>query len=106
MILSKLIFSFLIILSISSLFKLKYSEALRINEKLILILTLILSLIIIIEPSLLKIANSIFKLRGRAIIIYLYIIFSSWSIFRNHLRINQLNQKINKLVSEISILKS
>ena len=106
MFLSKLIFALLVILAINSLLRFKYSEALRIREKLFLIISTVFILVIIIEPTLLKSFIPIFKIRGRAIVMYLYIIFSAWSIFRNHLRINSLDLRINKLVSDIAILKN
>ena len=105
MILSKLIFALLVIVAINSLLRFRYSEALRIREKVFLIICTTCILLVIIEPTILKSFIPIFNLRGRAIVMYLYIIFSAWSIFRNHLRINAIELKINKLVSEIAILK-
>ena len=106
MILAKLLFSFLFVLSIISLIKLEFSEGFRIKEKLFLISSFLVITTLIFEPSLLNPITQLLKLRARAIILYSYIIFSSWLIFRNHLRINSLSNKINSLVSEISILKN
>ena len=107
MILAKLIFGTLAILIFSSLLKLKYSNGLRVIEKTIIIFLLFTSLILVLNPSILQlIADILYIQRGRDLLFYLYMLGSIWLLFRSHLRINQLNNSINRLVSKISILES
>ena len=107
MILAKIIFGTLIIIIFSSLLKLKYSNGLRILEKVIIIFLLLSSLIIVLKPSILQSLADILSIqRGRDLLFYIYILSSFWLLFRCHIRINKLNSSINKLISKISILES
>ena len=92
MILAKIIFGTLIIIIFTSLLKLKYSNGLRILEKVIIIFQ--------------NLADLLSIQRGRDLLFYIYILSSFWLLFRCHIRINKLNSSINKLISKISILES
>ena len=71
MIEAKLIFGILIIVIFSSLLRVQYSNQLRLNEKLILLLIFILSIIVVALPNLLdKIATLIKIGRGRDLLFY------------------------------------
>ena len=107
MILAKVIFGTLIVIIFTSLLKLKYSNGLRIIEKTIIIFLLLTSLVLVLKPSILQFFADFLDIqRGRDLLFYIYILSSIWLLFRCHLRINQLNQSINRLVSKISILES
>lgn len=106
MIILKLILSTFLIVAFISIIRFKFSDGLRLIEKSALIIFSITALTLIIVPSLLQPLSRLLGLQARAILLYTYIIFSSWFLFRSHLRINLLNYKCNKLISEISILTS
>ena len=101
---AKLIFSILIILSFFSVMRLNFSNQLRIKEKLIFILIFIFIFIIIFNPLLLdKVAKALKIERGRDLLFYLFMITSTWVLIRNHIRINKLSSRINKITSQLSI---
>ena len=107
MILAKIVFGTLIVVIFSSLLKLKYSNQLRIIEKTIIIFLLFASLILVFNPSILQyFADFLYIQRGRDLLFYIYILASIWLLFRCHLRINQLNNSINRIVSKISVIES
>ena len=107
MILAKIIFGTLIVIIFSSLLKLKYSNELRIIEKTIILFLLFASLILVFQPSILQyFADLLYIQRGRDLLFYIYILSSIWLLFRCHLRINQLNNSINRIVSKISVMES
>ncbi len=101
MIEAKLLFSFLVIILVLSLLKLKYTNQLRLIEKLIFLIFVACMFILIINPFILEKISAPLKIeRGRDLLIYLYILFSSWGLIRTHVRINLLSSRINTLAGE------
>ena len=101
MIEAKLLFSLLVLALVLSLLKLKYSNQLRLIEKLIFLIFVSCMFIVIINPFILeKIAAPLKIERGRDLLIYLYILVSSWGLIRTHVRINLLSSRINTLAGE------
>ena len=95
-----LIFSLIIF---SSIFTVQYSNTLRLIEKLILLTITIISLIIFTNPWLREIISSFIKdTNEKELFILLYIPASLWGLVRGHIRVNRLNSRVNKLISEIA----
>tara|TARA_B100000242_G_C42800208_1_gene372202 strand:+ start:296 stop:640 length:345 start_codon:yes stop_codon:yes gene_type:complete len=104
MILIRILLIFFLLLSFGSLLKLKFDDGIRIIEKVIIIITLFLGILIIISPSIIDEISDFFNI-GRAVdlILYFYMIFSGWFLIRSHIRINKLESRINNLVSYIAL---
>ena len=101
MIEAKLLFSFLVIILVLSLLKLKYTNQLRLIEKLIFLIFITCIFILIINPFILEKFAAPLKIeRGRDLLIYLYILLSSWGLIRTHIRINLLSSRINSLAGD------
>tara|TARA_A100001388_G_C28732392_1_gene482180 strand:- start:68 stop:427 length:360 start_codon:yes stop_codon:yes gene_type:complete len=101
MIEAKLLFSFLVITLVLSLLKLKYTNQLRLIEKLIFLIFVVCIFILIINPFILEKFSAPLKIeRGRDLLMYLYILFSSWGLIRTHIRINLLSSRINTLAGD------
>lgn len=104
MIEAKITFFLLLIVFGLSITRLKYSNQLRITEKIILIFFFLSISIFILNPSLLDVIASPLKIeRGRDFLFYILIPSSLWIGIRNHLRLNFLNSKINKISSELAL---
>ena len=101
-----LIIFLLSLIIISSLFIVEYSNTLRLIEKLMLITLIITALILSIVPWLKEIIFSIISVGStKELLIILYIPASLWGLVRSHLRLNKLNARINKLISESAMNK-
>ena len=104
MIEAKITFFLLLIVFGLSITKLKYSNQLRITEKVILFIFLISISIFILNPTLLDFIASLLKIeRGTDFLFYILIPSSLWLGIRNHLRLNYLSSKLSKISSEISL---
>ena len=104
MIEAKIIFFLLLIAFGLSISKLKYSNQLRITEKLILIIFFFSISIFILNPTLLDAIASLLKIeRGRDFLFYILIPSSIWLGIRNHLRLNYLSSKLSKISSELAL---
>ena len=104
MILIRFLLIFLLIALFGSLLRLKFDDGIRIIEKLIISLTLLLGITIILSPSIIdNIADFLNIGRAADLIIYFYIILSSWFLIRIHIRINKIESRLNNLVSYIAI---
>lgn len=87
-----------------SLLRFQNPYTLRLYEKSILISCFILAIIIILNPSLLDtFAKPLLISRGKDLLFYIYILISSWGVLRCHIRLNKINSKLNKVISEIAI---
>ena len=87
-----------------SLLRFQSQYTLRVYEKFILISFFILSIILIINPTLLDIlARSLLIARGSDLLFYFYILFSLWGVLKCHFRLNKINSKLNKIISEMAI---
>ena len=87
-----------------SLIRFQSAYALRLYEKTILIIFLIFSIFIILNPILLDvIAKPLLISRGTDLLIYMYMLLILWGVLRCHLRINSINSKLNKLISEFTV---
>ena len=95
-----LIFSLIIF---SCTFIVQYSNTLRLLEKLTF-LTIIITLLIIFNiPWLREIISSFIKdTSEKELFILIYIPASLWGLVRGHIRVNRLNSRVNKLISEIA----
>ena len=104
MIEAKIVFSLISVLFFSSLFKVRYNNQLRLIEKITLIVLFLVSILLILKPTLLdQIAFPLKIERGRDLLFYIYMVFSSWGLIRSHIRINSLSSRLNKLTSQIAI---
>ena len=105
MILAKLFLITTFIFLFGSLLRLKFDDGIRIIEKIIVLLSLTLGIIILSEPNLIKYFSDFLNIgRPADLIFYIYIIFSFWFLLRSHIRINKLESKINNLISYISLI--
>lgn len=90
----------------TSFFRFKFSNQLRIYEKIILLLILGSGIFFVINPRILFYISAPLKIkRGSDLIFYFYIILSFWALIRSHIRQNMLEEKINSLASEFALLK-
>ena len=88
----------------TSFFRLKFSNQLRIYEKIILLIILGAGVIFVINPSVLFYISTPLKIgRGADLIFYFYIIVSFWAFIRSHIRQNMLEEKINSIASELAL---
>tara|TARA_B000000532_G_C18790487_1_gene372405 strand:+ start:504 stop:848 length:345 start_codon:yes stop_codon:yes gene_type:complete len=88
----------------TSFFRLKFSNQLRIYEKIILLLILGAGIIFVINPGILFYISTPLKIgRGADLIFYFYIILSFWALIRSHIRQNMLEEKINSIASEFAL---
>ena len=96
-----------IILSTSLFLSLIVSQnpyTLRLYEKIILIFSFIFSIILISNPALLDlIAKPLLISRGKDLLFYMYMFLSIWGVLRCHIRLNKMNSKLNKLVSDLAL---
>tara|TARA_Y100000589_G_C27185929_1_gene642668 strand:+ start:3009 stop:3353 length:345 start_codon:yes stop_codon:yes gene_type:complete len=89
----------------TSFFRVKFSNQLRIYEKIILLLILLLGVYLVINPRILYYISTPLKIkRGADLIFYFYIIISFWAIIRSHIRQNMLEEKISNIASEFALL--
>ena len=89
-----------------SFFRIKFSNQLRIYEKIILLFILGAGVFFVINPHTLFHISSPLKIkRGTDLILYFYIILSFWALIRSHIRQNMLEEKINSLASELALFK-
>tara|TARA_B100000242_G_C42924932_1_gene428879 strand:+ start:417 stop:752 length:336 start_codon:yes stop_codon:yes gene_type:complete len=87
-----------------SLTKVQFSNNLRIIEKFIFFIFFIIIQYIIVNPKVLYYVAAPLKIeRGIDLIFYIYIFLSLWIFTRNHIRLNMLNKKINKLTSKMAL---
>ena len=87
-----------------SLSRFQNVNTLRSYEKIILLIAFLFSVVLILKPSLLDlIAKPLLIERGTDLLFYIYIFLSFWGVIKCHIRLNQINSKLNKLISEISI---
>ncbi len=101
----KILLGLAALLLFASLFKLKFSNQLRIYEKIFILLIIFSGIILIVNPLILYyIARTLNLTRGTDLIVCAYIFVSSWCLIRNHIRLNLLNQKINLLSSELALI--
>ena len=88
----------------NSFFRFKFSNQLRIYEKIILLLILLAGVYFVINPRILFHISTTLKIkRGTDLIFYLYIIISFWALIRSHIRQNMLEEKINSIASEFAL---
>ena len=96
-----------IILSTSLFLSLIVSQnpnTLRLYEKIILFFSFIFAIFLILNPILLDIiAKPLLISRGTDLFFYMYILLSLWGLFRCHIRVNKINSKLNKLISEVAL---
>ena len=97
----------LIILSSSLFLSLIVSQnpnTLRSYEKIILFCSFIFTIILILNPALLDlIAKPLLISRGTDLLFYIYMLLSIWGVLRCHIRLNKMNSKLNKLVSDMAL---
>lgn len=87
-----------------SLLRFKNANTLRSYEKIVLLVFFLLSIILILKPLLLDlIAKPLLIERGTDLLFYIYILLSFWGVIKCHIRLNQINSKLNKLISEVTI---
>jgi len=87
-----------------SLLRVKNANTLRTYEKIILLIAFLFSILLILKPLLLDlIAKPLLIERGTDLLFYIYILLSSWGVIKCHIRLNQINSKLNKLISEVTI---
>ena len=100
-----LIFLTILLLAlVFSLTRVQFSNNLRIIEKVIFFLFVITTQYIILNPKVLFYVATPLKIeRGVDLIFYVYILISLWIFIRNHIRLNMLNKKINKLTSKMAL---
>ena len=100
----KFLLTFLLVSLFFSLIRVKFSNNLRVFEKVIFVFFVILTQIIIIKPKLLFYIASPLKIdRGIDLVFYFYIFFSLWGFIRNHIRLNMLNKNLNLLTSRLAV---
>ena len=100
----KFLLTFLLLSLIFSLIRVKFSNNLRVFEKLIFLFFVISAQIIIIKPKLLFYLASPLKIdRGIDLVFYFYIFFSLWGFIRNHMRLNILSKNLNLLTSRLAV---
>ena len=96
-----------IILSTSLFLSLIVSQnpyTLRLYEKIILFFSFIFAIFLILNPALLDlIAKPLLISRGTDLFFYMYILLSLWGVLRCHIRLNKINSKLNKLISEVAL---
>ena len=102
----KILLLLLTFILFTSFFRLKFSNQLRIYEKIILLLILGAGIYFVINPRILFYISTPLKIkRGTDLILYFYIITSFWALIRSHIRQNMLEEKINSLASELALFK-
>ena len=100
----KILLTFLLLSLIFSLVRVKFSNNLRVFEKIIFIVFVVTAQIIIIKPKYLFYIASPLKIeRGIDLIFYIYIFFSLWGFIRNHIRLNMLSKNLNVLTSKLAV---
>ena len=104
MIIAKIFFIILLLIIFYLIFRIKYSYQIRIIEKIILTIFFAIAFVVILNPSILDVAAKILNIdRGRDLLFYLYMLFSSWGLIRSHIRINYQSSRIKKLISELAL---
>lgn len=100
----KIFLTILLLALVFSLTRVQFSNNLRIIEKVIFFLFVITTQYIILNPKVLFYVATPLKIeRGVDLIFYVYILISLWIFIRNHIRLNMLNKKINKLTSKMAL---
>lgn len=100
----KIFLTIFLVLIVFSLIKVQFSNNLRIIEKVIFFLFVLTTQYVIINPKILYYVSAPLKIeRGIDLIFYIYIFISLWIFTRNHIRLNMLNKKINKLTSKLAL---
>ena len=104
MIATRVLFFLLIIILFLPFFRITYTNQLRILEKIILLSLMLFGLALTIKPDILsRIAYNLKIERRQDLLLYLYILGSSWGLIRSHIRINTLSSKINQIISELAL---
>ena len=104
MIEAKIFFIILLFVLVASLFRLKYTNQIRLLEKVVFLFFFVSAILLILNPFLLDRISSPLKIeRGRDLLFYLYILLSTWGLIRTHIRLNLISSRINKLVGEMAI---
>ena len=100
----KIFLTILLLALVFSLTRVQFSNNLRIIEKVTFFLFVITTQYIILNPKVLFYVATPLKIeRGVDLIFYVYILISLWIFIRNHIRLNMLNKKINKLTSKMAL---
>tara|TARA_Y100000589_G_scaffold116348_1_gene110264 strand:- start:1131 stop:1457 length:327 start_codon:yes stop_codon:yes gene_type:complete len=87
-----------------SLIVLQNPYTLRLYEKIILFFSFIFAVVLILNPALLDlIAKPLLISRGTDLFFYMYVLLSLWGLLRCHIRLNKINSKLNKLISEVAL---
>lgn len=106
MILAQIIFIILISIAFGSLLKIKLSNGIRIFEKIIILFLLLGGFLLILYPSILIFLADLLNIgRGVDLLFYIYIIISTWFLLRTHIRLNRIENRLNQIVSKISLPK-
>ena len=104
MITAKIVFIILSLIIFSSLFRVRYSNQLRLIEKSILIIIFALCITLIVNPEILDRLALVLKIeRGRDLLFYIYMLITTWGLIRSHIRINLLSSRLNQLTSRVAI---
>ena len=107
MIEAKILFGLLIAIFFISIIRQDLSNQFRVREKLFLLLLFFSSCLILVNPQFLdKLAILIKVERGRDLLFYIYMIIATWGAIRNHIRLNMLSNRINKITSHLAIIAS
>jgi len=104
MIIAKIFFIILLLIIFFLIFRIKYSYQIRIIEKIILTIFFAIAFVVILNPAILDTAAKFLNIdRGRDLLFYLYMLFSSWGLIRSHIRINYQSSRIKKVISELAL---
>ena len=104
MIEAKILFALFALIAFSSLLRLKYTNQIRLIEKIVILTLFGVGVALIIQPDLLdKIASPLKIERGRDLLFYVYIIISTWGLIRTHIRLNLISTRINNLTGEVAM---
>ena len=102
----KILLLLLTFILFTSFFRLKFSNQLRIYEKIFRLFSLGIGVYFVINPHVLfHISNPLKIKRGTDLILYFYIITSFWALIRSHIRQKYVEVKINSLASELALFK-
>ena len=104
MIIAKIFFIILLLIIFFLIFRIKYSYQIRIIEKIILTIFFAIAFVVILNPAILDKAAKFLNIdRGRDLLFYLYMLFSSWGLIRSHIKINYQSSRIKKVISELAL---
>ena len=104
MIIAKIFFTILLLITFFIIFRIKYSYQIRIIEKIILTIFFVIAFVVILNPTILDTAAKFLNIdRGRDLLFYLYMLLSGWGLIRSHIRINYQSSRIKKLISELAL---